>query len=138
MEPEETAPADPVEEDMVLGDDEAPAPDPPKVRPARHPEKPREADRDLAEPDVPGEEAAPTTRSLVRMTRTHPFLGLFVHYARIRYPRRPTIESKVEALIAGHGRFYRWSRILDTGFIALLCLLIAGALAGNIWKVFFN
>ena len=87
---------------------------------------------------MPGEEAAPTTRSLVRMTRTHPFLGLFVHYARIRYPRRPTIESKVEALIAEHGRFYRWSRILDAGFIAILCLLIAGALAGNIWKVFFN
>ena len=131
MEPEETAPAAPVEGETVLGDDEVPAPDPPKVRPARQPEKPREA-------DVPGEEAAPTTRSLVRMTRMHPFLGLFVHYARIRYPRRPTIESKVEALIAGYGRFYRWSRILDTGFIALLCLLIAGALAGNIWKVFFN
>ena len=66
MEPEETAPAAPVEGETVLGDDEVPAPDPPKVRPARQPEKPREADHDLAEPDVPGEEAAPTTRSLAR------------------------------------------------------------------------
>ncbi|CED90585.1 Hypothetical protein AAM4_0753 [Actinomyces succiniciruminis] len=72
------------------------------------------------------------------MTRLYPFRALFVGYAQVRFPQRRKLESKVEALIDASPRFYRFVCVSDSVFVGVLCLLMVGALAGNIYAVFIR
>lgn len=115
-----------------LSDDVVPPNDPPHTAPTkrRTPTDKLEAERDLSES---GTDDSP--QSLAQMVRMRPFLRLFVAYADVRYSRRQSLASRVDALAAESPCFYKWCKRLDLVFVAGICALVLVAALLNIIKV---
>ncbi|MDK8299288.1 MAG: hypothetical protein QP772_00080 [Actinomycetaceae bacterium UMB1218B] len=79
-----------------------------------------------------------TSQAIVHMMRLRPFLGLFLAYADVRFSRRQSKYSRVDAMIECSPVFYRVCLISDWVFITVLCLLVLAFLVGNLWELFVN
>ena len=85
-------------------------------------------------PDVSG-----TNLSLSMVAKVltwHPFIPLFLAYAKIQYPRAYAEVDKVALATRRHPRFFKFCRYADFIYTTVICLLSAmliGVLVLKIW-----
>lgn len=84
--------------------------------------------------DVPGTNLS--LNAVAKVLTWHPFIHLFVTYAKIQYPRAYTEIDKVGLATRRHPRFFKFCRYADFIYTTVICLLSAmliGVLLLKIW-----
>lgn len=84
--------------------------------------------------DVPGTNLS--LNAVAKVLTWHPFIHLFVTYAKIQYPRAYTEIDKVALATRRHPRFFKFCRCADFIYTTVICLLSAmliGVLLLKIW-----
>jgi hypothetical protein len=71
---------------------------------------------------------------LVSLMKFHPFIALFVHLAKSRYPIKKSDKSRVEQLKAEHPSFYSWCVACDFLLTLIFALLLVAVVAVTAWK----
>ncbi len=71
---------------------------------------------------------------IVSLMRFHPFIALFVHVAKSRYPIKKSDKSRVEQLKLEHPVFYSWCVVCDFIFTLIFAILLVAVVGVTAWK----